>query len=72
MPYLSLYVCATPAAQLLLLAAALAWLLLLFFCLSEAAETFLVPAVEVRGHAMEQLEHKQDLRLAGCTWELGL
>lgn len=48
-PYLRLYVCASPATQLLLLAAATAWLLLLFFCLSEAAETFLVPAVEVRG-----------------------
>ena len=52
MPYLRLYVCASPAAQLLLLAAAAAWLLLLFFCLSEAAETFLVPAVEVRGSFM--------------------
>ena len=65
LPYLSLYVCASPAAQLLLLAAAVAWLLLLFFCLSEAAETFLVPAVEVRGLLAMQSGCKQGLALDG-------
>ena len=47
-PYLSMYLCAAPAARAPLLFAAVAWLLLLFYCLSEVAKTFLVPAVEVR------------------------
>ena len=47
-PYLDILLCASPTARFPLLLVSAAWLLLLFFCLSEVAETFLVPAVEVR------------------------
>ena len=45
--YVHTYYCAGAVRRVFLLLAFALWLLVLFYCLSEVAETFLVPAVEV-------------------------
>lgn len=47
MPYLQTYYCTKHSGRWLLFTAYLVWMLVLFYALSEIAETFLVPAVEV-------------------------
>lgn len=47
MPYLQTYYCTKRSSRWLLFIAYLLWMLVLFYALSEIAETFLVPAVEV-------------------------
>lgn len=46
-PYLPLYACAGTWGRTWLFIAYILWLFILFYCLSEVAEAFLVPAVEV-------------------------
>ena len=46
-PYLQTFYCLSQGSRWLLFVAYLFWMLLLFYALSEIAETFLVPAVEV-------------------------
>ena len=47
-PYLQAFYCTGGTAKWLLFALYLCWMLLLFYALSEVAEVFLVPAVEVK------------------------
>jgi len=46
-PYLKAFYCTGGAQKWLLFVVYLVWMLLLFYALSEVAESFLVPAVEV-------------------------
>jgi len=46
-PYLKAFYCTGGAQKWLLFVVYLVWMLLLFYALSEVAEVFLVPAVEV-------------------------
>jgi len=53
-PYLKAFYCTAGAQKWLLFVVYLVWMLLLFYALSEVAEVFLVPAVEVRPSLLDK------------------